>query len=89
MISPCIAFNNYPGSTKSFDYVREHNEAVNYLDVIIGREPITLDQAAGSVGIAQHNGSVLKLRKLATDYDPTQRIAAMDICRNVRRPERS
>ena len=58
--------------------MREHNEAVNYLDVIIGREPITLDQAAGSVElVAQHNGSVLKLRKLATDYDPTQRIAAM------------
>ena len=34
VISPCVAFNNHPGSTKSFDYVREHNEAVNRLDVI-------------------------------------------------------
>ena len=32
MISPCVAFNNHPGSTKSFDYVREHNDAVNALD---------------------------------------------------------
>jgi 2-oxoglutarate/2-oxoacid ferredoxin oxidoreductase subunit beta len=32
VISPCVAFNNHPGSTKSFDYVREHNEAVNRLD---------------------------------------------------------
>jgi 2-oxoglutarate/2-oxoacid ferredoxin oxidoreductase subunit beta len=78
VISPCVAFNNHPGSTKSFDYVREHNEAVNYLDVMIGREPITLDQAAGSVELVeQHDGSVLKLRKLAADYDPTQRGAAM------------
>src|SRR5437868_12815952 len=30
-ISPCIQFNNHAGSTKSFDYVREHNEAVNSL----------------------------------------------------------
>src|SRR5438477_6577559 len=30
-ISPCVAFNNHTGSTKSFDYVREHNEAVNRL----------------------------------------------------------
>ena len=37
-ISPCVAFNNHAGSTKSFDYVREHNEAVNRLDVIAGRE---------------------------------------------------
>jgi hypothetical protein len=22
---PCVAFNNHAGSTKSFDYVREHN----------------------------------------------------------------
>ena len=38
VISPCVAFNNHPGSTKSFDYVREHNDAVNALDVMIGRE---------------------------------------------------
>ena len=37
-ISPCVAFNNHAGSTKSFDYVREHNEAVNRLDFITGRE---------------------------------------------------
>ena len=34
VISPCVAFNNHPGSTKSYDYVREHNEAVNRIDVI-------------------------------------------------------
>jgi 2-oxoglutarate/2-oxoacid ferredoxin oxidoreductase subunit beta len=79
VISPCIAFNNHPGSTKSFDYVREHNEAVNYLDVMIGREPITLDQMAGSVALVeQHDGSVLRLRKLGPDYDPTKRQAALD-----------
>src|SRR5213596_4120738 len=36
-ISPCVAFNNHPGSTKSFDYVRAHNEAVNQLDYMIER----------------------------------------------------
>ena len=44
VISPCIAFNNHAGSTKSFDYVREHNEAVNALDIMIGRAAITVDQ---------------------------------------------
>ncbi len=79
VISPCVAFNNHPGSTKSYDYVREHNEAVNYLDVMVGREPITLDQAPGSVAfVEQHDGSVLKLRKLGPDYDPTNREAALD-----------
>ncbi len=78
-ISPCVAFNNHDGSTKSFDYVREHNEAVNFLDVITGRNEITVDYEPGTTEIVrQHNGSLLKLRKLANDYDVTDRVAAMN-----------
>jgi 2-oxoglutarate/2-oxoacid ferredoxin oxidoreductase subunit beta len=77
-ISPCVAFNNHPGSTKSFDYVREHNEAVNRLDFMTPREEITVDYAPGTVEIVeQHDGSKLALRKLAADYDPHDRLAAM------------
>jgi 2-oxoglutarate ferredoxin oxidoreductase subunit beta len=77
VISPCIAFNNHPGSTKSFDYVREHNEAVNKLDVILGRAPITATYAAGEVrDVTQHDGSVIRLRKLHEEYDPTNKIGA-------------
>jgi 2-oxoglutarate ferredoxin oxidoreductase subunit beta len=78
VISPCIAFNNHTGSTKSFDYVREHNEAVNRLDVITGRAPITIDQAPGTVQIVeQHDGTKLALRKIDADYDVHDRLAAM------------
>jgi 2-oxoglutarate ferredoxin oxidoreductase subunit beta len=79
VISPCVAFNNHAGSTKSFDYVREHNEAVNRLDVITGRAPIKLDQAPGTVQVVeQHDGSRLVLRKLGADYDVSDRLAAMN-----------
>src|SRR5437763_6541621 len=78
VVSLCVAFNNHAGSTKSFDYVREHNDAVNRLDVISGREPITVDYAPGSVQIVeQHNGTRLALRKLDADYDVHDRLAAM------------
>jgi 2-oxoglutarate ferredoxin oxidoreductase subunit beta len=78
VISPCVAFNNHPGSTKSFDYVREHNEAVNRLDVIEGRAPITVDQEPGTVElVTQHDGSVLRLRKLSAHYDPSDRTHAL------------
>src|SRR6478672_63541 len=78
VISPCVAFNNHPGSTKSYDYVREHNDAVNSLDFISGREEIVADYAPGTVEeITQHNGTVLRLRKLHVDYDPRDRLAAM------------
>src|SRR5690348_10283376 len=49
VISPCVAFNNHPGSTKSYDYVREHNEAANRLDFIDGREEISIDYAEGEL----------------------------------------
>ncbi len=45
VISPCVAFNNHAGSTKSYDYVREHNEALNRIDFIEGREEITTQAA--------------------------------------------
>lgn len=77
-ISPCVQFNNHSGSTKSYDYVREHNESVNKLDMVLARQPIQVDYAPGStVQVTQHDGSVLSLHKLAEHYDPTDRIAAM------------
>ncbi|HEY7300704.1 MAG TPA: 2-oxoacid:ferredoxin oxidoreductase subunit beta [Xanthobacteraceae bacterium] len=78
VISPCVAFNNHAGSTKSFDYVREHNEAVNRLDFITGRAPLTVAYKPGEVGVVeQHDGSKLVLKKLAADYDPHDRLGAM------------
>jgi 2-oxoglutarate/2-oxoacid ferredoxin oxidoreductase subunit beta len=79
IISPCVAFNNHLGSTKSFDFVREHNEAVNRLDFITGRAPITVDYDPGTVEVVtQHDGTSLRLRKVAPDYDVHNRIAAMN-----------
>ena len=77
-ISPCIQFNNHNGSTKSFDYVREHNEAVNTIDLMVPRDPIHVDYEPGTTqAVTQHDGSVLSLHKLARHYDPSDRVAAM------------
>jgi len=78
-ISPCVAFNNHEGSTKSFDFVRAHNEAVNRLDIILGRDRIETTYEPGTlVEVTQHDGSVLRLRKLAEGHDPTNRVSAMN-----------
>ena len=79
VISPCVAFNNHAGSTRSYDWVRQHNAAVNRLDVMDAREPIAVDYAAGeALDVPQHDGSVLRLRKLRPDYDATDRIGALN-----------
>ena len=78
VISPCVAFNNHAGSTKSYDYVRDHNEAVSRIDFISSRDEITAQYEAGAViDVEQHDGKFLRLRKLKADYDPTDRLAAM------------
>jgi len=78
VISPCVAFNNHPGSTKSFEFVRAHNEAVNRLDFMDPREPITVDYEPGTTtDVTLHDGSKLRLAKLHPEYDPHDRVAAM------------
>ena len=78
VISPCVAFNNHAGSTKSYDYVREHNEAVNRLDFFPTRETIGADYADGEVieVPAGAEGSMIRLRKINSHYDPTDKINA-------------
>jgi 2-oxoglutarate ferredoxin oxidoreductase subunit beta len=78
VISPCVAFNNHPGSTKSYDYVREHNEAVSRIDFITPQDEITVHAGPGElVDVRQHDGSLLRLRSLHADYNPIDRHAAM------------
>ena len=80
VISPCVAFNNHPGSTKSYDYIREHNEVVNRLDFWPSRDAITVDYSEGGViEVPQPDGSIIKLRKLHADYDPSDKINAQSM----------
>src|SRR6202161_3517542 len=77
VISPCVTFNNHEGSTKSFDYVREHNLALNSLDFITGRRPIEIEARPGvSEAVTLHDGSNVRLHRLAEDYDWRDRAAA-------------
>jgi 2-oxoglutarate ferredoxin oxidoreductase subunit beta len=78
IVSPCVAFNNHAGSTKAYDFVRAHNEAVNRLDIMEPRDPITVEYAPGTTEeVALHDGSTLRLAKLDANYDPNDRIMAM------------
>ncbi|HET9338718.1 MAG TPA: 2-oxoacid:ferredoxin oxidoreductase subunit beta [Casimicrobiaceae bacterium] len=78
VVSPCVAFNNHPGSTKSYDYVREHNDAVNRLDFMPERAPIVASSEPGATqDIPMHDGGVLRLKRLDPGYDPHDKVAAM------------
>ena len=79
IISPCVTFNNHAGSTRSYDYVREHNEAVSRIDFIDPAPERKAEPAPGeAIDLPQPDGSVMRLRKLHADYDPTDRVGAMN-----------
>ncbi len=79
VISPCVAFNNHDGSTRSYDHVREHNTAVNRIDFIDLAPEILADPAAGAaITLPQPGGGFMRLRKLHAAYDPTDRVVAMN-----------
>ena len=86
VISPCITFNNHEGSTKSYDYVREHNIAVSALDFITGREAIEIDYAEGAAhSVTMHDGTSIILRKLDASHDLGDRAAALTLLEGCRR----
>jgi 2-oxoglutarate ferredoxin oxidoreductase subunit beta len=79
VISPCVTFNNNVGSTKSYDYVREHVEATATVDFIPQMKEITTTYDQGSSKqVAMHDGSLIQLQKLAEDWDPQNRQSAMN-----------
>jgi 2-oxoglutarate ferredoxin oxidoreductase subunit beta len=78
VISPCVTFNNNVGSTKSYDYVREHVEATATVDFVPEMKEITVDYAKGSnKQVKMHDGSSIQLHKLAEEWDPQDRLSAM------------
>jgi len=77
VISPCVTFNDHEGSTKSYAYTREHMVEVVSADFVPLRDEITTDYPEGSLQtVTMHDGSVVKFRKVAADYDATDRDAA-------------
>ncbi|MDE2611882.1 MAG: 2-oxoacid:ferredoxin oxidoreductase subunit beta [Burkholderiales bacterium] len=84
VISPCVAFNNHPGSTRSYDYVREHNEAVSRIDFIELAPEVKAEPEPGEVlELPQRDGSVMRLRKLHAGYDATDRVAALTLVQQM------
>jgi 2-oxoglutarate ferredoxin oxidoreductase subunit beta len=78
VISPCVTFNNHEGSTKSFDYVREHNLALNALDFITPRDQIEIVAAPGSTELVRmHDGSTVALKMLDDSHDVYDKPAAL------------
>lgn len=82
VLSPCVTFNDHEGSTKSYEFVRDHYDEVVHADFVPPATEITTDYAAGEMmPVTLHDGNRITLRKLDPDYDPTHRGKAFNYLR--------
>jgi 2-oxoglutarate/2-oxoacid ferredoxin oxidoreductase subunit beta len=78
VISPCVTFNDHEGSTKSYKYMKDHEEPLHDVNFVPHFENIEIDYDPGTTAnITMHDGSSLRLKKLEEDYDPTNRVTAV------------
>jgi 2-oxoglutarate ferredoxin oxidoreductase subunit beta len=78
VISPCVTFNDHEGSTKSYAYVKDHEEPLGEISFVPFFEDISVEYEPGSTTqVKMHDGSQLYLRKLDDEYNPTDKLAAM------------
>lgn len=79
VISPCVTFNDHAGSTRSYDYVRDHELELHELDYIPHYEAIEniVLEPGQKHPVRMHDGSHIVLKQVAEDYDPTDRMGAI------------
>jgi 2-oxoglutarate ferredoxin oxidoreductase subunit beta len=78
VISPCVTFNDHTGSTKSYSYMKDHEEVLQELDFVPFFEDISVEIPEGEVrDVQMHDGSHLRIRKLQRDFDVTDRFKAL------------
>jgi len=78
VISPCVTFNDHEGSTKSYSYVKDHDEPLADVSFVPFFEDISVDYDPGStMDITMHDGSHILLRKIEESYDPTNKVEAL------------
>lgn len=80
VISPCVTFNDHEGSTKSYKYLKDHEEPLQDLGFVPSFENIEVEYDPGTTAtVRMHDGSELRLRKLDRDYDATDKVSAMRV----------
>src|SRR6516162_6130014 len=69
VVSPCVTFNDHEGSTKSFKYMKDHEEPLHELNFVPAFDEIEVEYDPGStINVIMHDGSSLRMRKLEEEY---------------------
>ncbi|MFT5603687.1 MAG: 2-oxoglutarate ferredoxin oxidoreductase subunit beta [Paracoccaceae bacterium] len=85
VVSPCVTFNNNPGSTKGYEHVREHLAATGTVDFVPVKREITTSYAPGEAQeVTLHDGSVVHLQKADPELDLGSRRSALRLIKDYK-----
>jgi 2-oxoglutarate ferredoxin oxidoreductase subunit beta len=82
IISPCVTFNNQDNAYHSYAWGKDHEEPLHDITYIAPRNEIILEEEMkeGEIReVSMHDGSVVILKNLDKNYDPTDRFEAMRV----------
>jgi 2-oxoglutarate ferredoxin oxidoreductase subunit beta len=80
IISPCVTFNNRDESTKSYAWGKKYEAPLHDVTWVPKKDEITIDMEPGKLAeVEMHDGSILVLKKLEPNYDPTDRMSALNM----------
>jgi 2-oxoglutarate/2-oxoacid ferredoxin oxidoreductase subunit beta len=86
VISPCVTFNDHDGSTKSYSYVKDHEEPLGEISFVPFFQDITVEYEPGSTtAVKMHDGSQLYLLKVAEEYNPSDKMTAIRLLHETAR----
>ena len=88
IISPCVTFNNHEDSTKSVTFARENEDPLHDIDFIPAFDQIEVEYDEGTTTqVTMHDGSIVTLKKIEHDYEPTNKFRAMELLEEAKRDQ--
>jgi 2-oxoglutarate/2-oxoacid ferredoxin oxidoreductase subunit beta len=88
IISPCVTFNNHDQSNKSYEYGKTHEVPLHELNFVPRLQEIIIDEYDDEREVQLHDGSWIKLKKVGEDYDPTNKVLAMQTLEMAHREQK-
>jgi 2-oxoglutarate/2-oxoacid ferredoxin oxidoreductase subunit beta len=86
VLSPCVTFNDHEGSTKSYAYAKDHEDPLGEVSFVPFFDNISVEYEPGTTkAVELHDGSKLFLKKVAEDYDPTDKLVALRLLHETAR----
>ena len=87
IISPCVTFHNQDTSLHSYNWGKDHEAPLHEISYVPPREEITVEdfEEGTTREVILHNGSMVVLKKLEHDYDPTDRWQALRMLEDAER----